>query len=98
MRHDGPDVSVLTAWQQLSGLTVMTQTPSLEYHDEVLRPSERMQFGSNPVVLSQESDNTITFGDTADTPIFSDQHMQDFSNNRSGTTVNEGVTASQQPL
>ncbi len=57
-----------------------------------------MQFGSNPVALSQESDTTIYFGDTADTPIFSDQHMQDFSNNQSVTTVNVGVTASQQPL
>jgi hypothetical protein len=81
VRHGGPDVSVPTAWQQLSGLTVMTQIPSMAYHDEVPRPSGHMQFGSNPIVLSQESDNTISFGDTADTPIFFDQHMQDFSNN-----------------
>jgi hypothetical protein len=97
MRHGGPDISVPMAWQQLSGLTVMTQTPSMEYHDEGPRPSKRMQFGSNPVALSQESDNTISFGDTADTPIFFDQYMQDFSNNQSVTTVNEGATASQQP-
>jgi hypothetical protein len=88
VRHSGPDVSVPMAWQQLSGLTVMTQTPSMEYHDEVLRLSECMQLGSNPVALSQESDNTISFGDTTDTPIFFDQHMQDFSNNQSVTTVN----------
>jgi hypothetical protein len=98
VRHGGPDVSIPTAWQQLSGLTVMTQTPSMEHHDKVPRPSERMQFGSNPVALSQESDNTISFGNTADTPIFFDQHMQDFSNNQSVTTINEGVTISQQPL
>jgi hypothetical protein len=98
VRHGGPDISVPTAWQQLSGLTVMTQTPSVEYHDEVPRPSERMQFGSNPVALSHESDNTISFGDTADTPIFFDQHMQDFSNDQSVTTVNEGGPAFHQPL
>jgi hypothetical protein len=60
------------AWQQLSGLTVMTGAPSMERHDEVPKPSERMQFGNNPVTHSQESDNTICFGDTADTPIFFD--------------------------
>jgi hypothetical protein len=98
VRHGRPAVSVPTAWQQLSGLTVMTQTPSMEHHDEVPRPSECMKFGSNPVALSQESDNTISFRDTADTPIFFDQHMQDFSDNQFVTTVNEGVAASQQPL
>jgi hypothetical protein len=77
---------------------VMMQTPSMEYHDEVPRPSKRMQFRSNPVTLSQESDNTISFGDTTNTPIFFDQHMQDFSDNQSVTMVDEGVTASQQPL
>jgi hypothetical protein len=76
----------------------MMQTPSMEYHDEDPRPSEHMQFGSNPVALSQESDNTISFGDTADTPIFFDQHMQDSSNNHSVTMVNEGGTASHQHL
>jgi hypothetical protein len=58
VRHGGPDISVPTAWQQLSGLTVMTRAPSMEYHDEVPRLFKRMQFGSNPVALSQESDNT----------------------------------------
>jgi hypothetical protein len=29
VRHGGPDVSVPMAWQQLSGLTVMTGTPSM---------------------------------------------------------------------
>jgi hypothetical protein len=97
VRHGGPDISVLLAWQQLSGLTVMIQTPSMEYHDEVPRPSKPMHFGSNPVALSQESDNTIFFEDTADTPIFFDQHMQDFSNNQSITMVNVGRMASHQP-
>ncbi len=85
------------AWQQLSGLTVTTGTPSMEHHDEVPRPSECMQFGNDPVMRYQESDNTISFGDTADTPIFFDQPMQDFSNDKSVTAVNEGVTASHQP-
>ena len=76
----------------------MTQTPSMEYHDEIPRPSECMQFGRNPVALSQESDNTISFGDTVDTPIFFDQPVQDFYDNQSVTTVDEGVTASQLPL
>jgi hypothetical protein len=98
VRHGGPDVSVPMAWQQLSGLTVMTQTPSMEHHNEVPRPSECMQFGSNPVAHSQESDNTISFGDTADTPIFFNQPMQDFNSDQSVTTVNEGVTASHQHL
>jgi hypothetical protein len=70
VRHGGPDISVPTAWQQLSGLTVMAGTPSMEHHDEVPRPSEHMQFESNPVACSQESDNTIFFCDTADAPIF----------------------------
>ena len=69
----------------------------MEYHDEGPSPSKRMQFGSNPVALSQESDNTISFGDTADTPIFFDQHMQDFSNGQSVTMVNEEGMASHQP-
>jgi hypothetical protein len=68
----------------------------MEYHDEVPKPSERLQFGSNPVAFPQESDNTISFGDTADTLIFCDQHMQDFSDNQSVITVNEGGTASHQ--
>jgi hypothetical protein len=69
----------------------------MEYHDEVKRPSKRMQFGSNPVVFSQESDNTISFGNNADTPIFYDQHMQDFSNGLSVTMVNKGGMAYHQP-
>jgi hypothetical protein len=94
VRHGGPDVSGLTAWQQHSGLTVMTQTPSMEYHDKVPRPSECMQYGNNPIAPTQETENTISFGDTADTPIFFDQHMQDFSDNQSVATVNEGGTVS----
>jgi hypothetical protein len=98
VRSGEPDVSVPTAWQKLSGLTVMMQTPSMEHHGEVPRPSERMQFGSNPVTLPRESDNTISFGDTTDTPIFFDQYMQDSSNNQTVTTVNEGGMASHQHL
>jgi hypothetical protein len=98
VRHSGPDVSVPMAWHQLSGLTVTTETPSMEHHDDVPRPSECMQFGNNPVARSQESDNTISFGDTADTPIFFNQSMQDFNNDKSVTTVNEGVMAPWQPL
>jgi hypothetical protein len=56
VRHSGPDVSVPSAWQQLSGLTAMTQTPSMEHHDEVPHPSKCMQFGNNPVACSQESE------------------------------------------
>ncbi len=98
VRHGGPDVSVPSAWQQLSGLTAVMQTPSMEHHDEVPHPSNCMPFGNNPVAHSQESDNTIYFGDVPGTPIFFDHPMQDFSNNQSVTTVNEGVTASQLPL
>jgi hypothetical protein len=98
VRHGRPDVSVLPAWQQLSGLTAMTQTHSMEHHNEVPHSSKCMQFGNNPVARSQESDDTISFGDIAGTPIFLDHPMQDFSNNQSVTTVNEGVPASQLPL
>jgi hypothetical protein len=76
----------------------MTQTPSMEHHNEVPHPSKCVQSGNNPVAHSQESDNTISFGDIAGTPIFFDHPMQDFSNNQSVTTVNEEVTASQLPL
>ncbi len=82
VRHGGPDISVPMAWQQLSGLTVMAGTPSMEHHDEVPGPSECMQFESKPVARSQESDNTISFGDTDDTRIFFNQPMQDFSDNQ----------------
>ncbi len=34
VKHGGPDVSVPMAWQHLSGLTVMTQMPSMEHHDK----------------------------------------------------------------
>jgi hypothetical protein len=98
VRHGGPDVSVPLAWQQLSGLTAMMQTPSMEHHDEVPHPSKCIQFGNNPVTRSKESDNTISFGDIAGTPIFFDHPMQDFSNVQSVTTVNEGATASQLSL
>jgi hypothetical protein len=98
VRHSGSDISVPSTWQQLSGLTVMTQIPSMEHHDEVPHHYQCMQFGNNSVAHSQEFDDTISFGDTAGTPIFFDHPMQDFNNNQSVTTVNEGVTASQLPL
>ncbi len=98
VRHGGPDVSVPAAWQQLSGLITMSQTPSMEYHDEVPRRSECMQFGNYVIVPTQETDNTISFGDTADTPIFFAQHMQDFSDNQSVALVSEGETALHQHL
>jgi hypothetical protein len=98
VRHRRPDISVQLAWQQLSGLTAMTLTPSMKHHDEVPQPSQCMQFGNDPATRSQESDNTISFGDIAGTPIFFDQPVQDFYNDQSVTTVNEGVTASQLPL
>jgi len=56
-----------------------------------------MQFRNHPVVHYQESEETISFGDTAGTPIFFDHPMQDFNDDQSVTTVNEGVTASQLP-
>jgi hypothetical protein len=96
MRHGG-DVSVALAWQQLSGLTATTQTPSMEHHDEVPQPSQCMQFGNDPVARSQESDDTISFGEIAGTPIFFDQPVQDFYDDQSVTAVNEGVTSSQLP-
>jgi hypothetical protein len=98
VRHGGPDISVPSAWQQLSGLTVVSQTPSMEHHDEVPHHSQCMQFGNHPIARSQEFDDTISFGDTAGTPIFFDHPMQVFNNDQSVTTVNEGVTASQLPL
>jgi hypothetical protein len=75
----------------------MTQTPSMEHHDEVPQPSQRIQFRNDAIVLSQEPDDTISFGDIAGTPIFFYQPVQNFYNNQSVTTVNEGVTASQLP-
>jgi hypothetical protein len=97
VRHGGPDVSVPSAWQQLSGLTVVSQTPSIEHHNEVPHHSQCMQFGNHPVARSQESEETISFVDSAGTPIFFDHPMQDFNDDQSVTTVNEGVTASQLP-
>ncbi len=57
-----------------------------------------MQFRNHLVVHSQESEETISFGDTAGTPIFFDHPMQDFNDDQSVTTVDEGVMASQLPL
>jgi hypothetical protein len=46
VKHGGPDVSVPSAWQQLSGLVTATQAPSLEFQDEsvnLLTQDSRMQ-------------------------------------------------------
>jgi hypothetical protein len=69
----------------------------MEHHNEVPHHSQRMQFGNHPVAHSQESEETISFGDTAGTPIFVDHPLQNFNNDQSVTTVNEGVVASQLP-
>ncbi len=42
VKHGGPDVSVPMAWQQLSGLTIMTQVPSMEHHDDTPNPAQCM--------------------------------------------------------
>ncbi len=76
---------------------MMNQIPSMKHHDEVPHHSQCMQFENHPVARSQEFDDTISFGDTAGTPIYFDHPMQDFNNDQSVTTVNEGVTASQLP-
>jgi hypothetical protein len=70
----------------------------MEHHDEVPHPSQCMQFGNHPVARSHKFDDTISFGVTAGTPTFFDHPMQDFNNDQSVTTINEGVTASQLPL
>jgi hypothetical protein len=98
VRHGRPDVSIPSAWQQLSGLTTMTQIPSMEHHNKVPHHSQCMQFGNHPVACSQGSEETISCCNTTGTPIFFDHPMQDFNKNQSVTTVNEGVTASQLPL
>jgi hypothetical protein len=41
VKHGGPDVSVPSAWQQLSGLVTATQAPSLEFHNESINPLTR---------------------------------------------------------
>jgi hypothetical protein len=88
-----PDIRVPTAWQQLSGLTVMTQTPSM---DKAPSPSQCTQFGNTMVVPAESSDSTIFVDDTSDTPIFFDQPVQDFNDNHSVAMANEGGTASHQ--
>jgi hypothetical protein len=61
VKHAGPDVNVSTAWQQLSGLTIMTQTPSMEQHNKAPRPSQCMQFGNTMVKPAESTDNTIFY-------------------------------------
>jgi hypothetical protein len=38
VKHGRPDVSIPSAWQQLSGLVTATQAPSLKFHDESVNP------------------------------------------------------------
>jgi hypothetical protein len=61
VKDGGLDVSVLMAWQQLSGLTVMTHAPFMEHHDKAPRPSQHMQFGNYVVAPAENTDNTISF-------------------------------------
>jgi hypothetical protein len=99
VKHGGSDVSVMTAWQQLFGLTIMTQMPSMamEHHNEAPRPSQCMQFGNTMFTPAENSDNTIFFDDTAATFIVFNQPMQNYSDDQSVATVNEVVMASHQP-
>jgi hypothetical protein len=55
----------------------------MEHLDEVPHHSQCMQFGNHPVVHSQESEETISFGDTAGTPIFFNHPMHDFNDDQS---------------
>ena len=59
----------------------MTQTPSMEHHNKAPSPFQCMQFGNTKIAPAENTDNTIFFDDPADTPIFFDQPMLDFSNN-----------------
>jgi len=45
VKHGGPDVSVPSAWQQLSGLVTATQAPSLEFHNESVNPLSFLDAG-----------------------------------------------------
>jgi hypothetical protein len=69
----------------------------MEHHDDIPQPSQCMQFRNDPVAHSQESDDPVSFGDIAGTPIFFDQPVQDFYDDQSVITVNEGVMACQLP-
>jgi hypothetical protein len=83
------------------GLTSVFRWPGnncLEHHNKAPRPSWHMQFGNNVVVPTESTDNTISFDDTTDTPIFFNQPVQDFSKDQSVATINEGGTALHQPL
>ena len=53
---------------------------------------------SSETIQSRVLNDTISFGDIAGTPIFFNHPMQDFNDDQSVTTVNEGVMASHQPL
>jgi hypothetical protein len=72
VKHGWPEVSIQTAWQQLSGLTIMTQMPSMQHHDKAPSSSQCMQFGNTMVMPAENSDNTIFFDDTSGAPIFFD--------------------------
>jgi hypothetical protein len=42
VRHSGPDVAIPTTWLQLAGLVRVTNTLSMEEHDDAPLPSQRM--------------------------------------------------------
>ena len=44
VRHSGPDVSIPTTWQQLSGLICADNVASIEVHDDSPLPLQRMSF------------------------------------------------------
>jgi hypothetical protein len=48
----------------------MTQTPFMEYHDKVPRPSEHMQFGNNVIAPTQETDIDCFRNAVADKRLF----------------------------
>jgi hypothetical protein len=43
VRHSGPDVAIPSTWLQLSGLIRVTNTLSMEEHDDAPLPSQRMR-------------------------------------------------------
>ncbi len=57
-----------------------------------------MQFRNHPVALLKNLTTPSLFVTPPVHPSFFDHRMQDFNNDQSVTTVNEGVTASQLPL
>jgi hypothetical protein len=97
VKHGRPGISVPMAWQQLSGLTIMTLVPSMEHQNDTPNPAQPMQFGNTFVAPTESPDTTIFFDHTSDMPIFFDQPLQDFNGDQSDSTVNDIGAASHQP-